>query len=57
MVGHGPHSTTSGSRWHPTGIWDSGLVLFQYSHTFPQAGTFHYFCRAHYETGTVIVDP
>ena len=42
-----PHTTTS-----TTGIWDSGLSPplsygQSYSHYFPTAGTFPYFCRIH----------
>jgi plastocyanin len=52
------HSTTSGSGRVPDGTWDSGAHYhYRFTHVFPQAGTFHYFCTVHHETGTVVVDP
>ncbi len=57
MFAQGPHSTTSGSWGAPDGNWDSGLVSSQFSHVFPRAGTFHYYCRAHGERGTIVVVP
>jgi plastocyanin len=60
-----PHSTTSGSCpggvCAPDGIWDSGIHSppQTFSHMFPAAGTFTYYCRVHLSTmqGTVIVNP
>ena len=43
------HSSTSGTPGQPSGFWDSG-VLNQgatFSHTFPAAGSFPYFCSPH----------
>jgi len=43
------HSSTSGTPGAPSGFWDSG-VLNQgatFSHTFPAAGSFPYFCTPH----------
>ena len=57
----GFHSTTSGTcptSCTPDGIWDSGVGSgMTFSHTFPQAGTFPYFCLSHgaMMQGTVIV--
>jgi plastocyanin len=43
------HSTTSGTPGNPDGMWDSGVhnTGFVFSHTFPAAGTFAYFCSVH----------
>jgi plastocyanin/glucose/arabinose dehydrogenase len=43
------HTTTSGTPGMPSGLWDSGLhnTGFRFSHTFPSAGTFPYFCTVH----------
>ena len=57
----GSHSTTSGTctaTCTEDGIWDSGVgVGMTFTHTFPQAGTFPYFCEVHgaMMQGTVIV--
>jgi plastocyanin len=61
----GPHSTTSGSCpggvCAPDGIWDSMIHSppQTFSHTFPAAGTFTYYCRVHLASmqGTVVVNP
>ena len=60
-----PHSTTSGSCpggiCSPDGNWDSMINSppHTFSHTFPAAGTFTYYCRVHLSLmqGTVIVNP
>jgi plastocyanin len=46
------HSTTSGScpggACQPDGQWDSGAAQgITFTHTFPQAGSFPYFCTVH----------
>jgi plastocyanin len=43
------HSSTSGTPGQPDGMWDSGVhnTGFVFSHTFPTAGTFAYFCSVH----------
>lgn len=58
----GFHSTTSGAcpggTCQPSGVWDSGAGSgMTFSHTFPQAGSFPYFCSAHgaMMQGTVVV--
>ncbi len=57
----GFHSTTSGScagACTPDGRWDSGSGSgMTFSHTFPQAGQFPYFCTVHQSLmqGIVIV--
>ena len=57
----GLHSTTSGTcaaTCTEDGTWDSGAGSGPtFSHTFPQAGTFPYFCEVHgaMMQGTVIV--
>jgi plastocyanin len=47
----GTHSTTSGRcalGCVGDGIWDSGVLSGgSFSHTFPTAGTFPYFCQVH----------
>jgi plastocyanin len=58
-----PHSTTSGPcpPCSPDGNWDSNThsAPNEFSHSFPAAGTFSYYCRVHgtQMTGTVIVNP
>lgn len=49
------HSVTSGNGGQPDGIFDSGLHMdpFTFSHTFPDPGTFNYFCIPHYSMGMV----
>ena len=48
-----PHSTTSGTCSGicvPDGVWNSGIVSslpHSFTHTFPAAGTFSYFCLVH----------
>ena len=56
------HSTTSGScgggNCQASGLWDSGVGSnMTFNHTFPQAGTFPYFCHVHgaMMQGTVVV--
>jgi plastocyanin len=55
------HSVTSGTNGASNGLFDSGLhksSTFTFSFTFPNAGTFAYFCTPHFEfgmTGTVTV--
>jgi plastocyanin len=54
------HSTTSGVCCTPDGMWDSGTrSTGSFSHTFPTAGTFPYFCTVHGSmmTGTIVVNP
>jgi 6-phosphogluconolactonase len=43
------HSSTSGTPGNPDGLWDSGVqnIGFTFSHTFPSAGTFTYYCTVH----------
>jgi plastocyanin len=43
------HSTTSGTPGQPSGFWDSGILSSgaTFSYTFPNAGSFPYFCSAH----------
>jgi plastocyanin len=52
-------SVTSGINDVPNGLFDAGIHLMPhtFSYTFPNPGTFHYFCRVDPEmmTGTVIV--
>jgi plastocyanin len=55
-----PHSVTSGSGGVSNGLFDSGIHqsnTFTFSHTFPTAGTFPYFCSVHFTAmkGTVTV--
>jgi plastocyanin len=54
------HSTTSGNPGVPNGLWDSGILNQGaiFSHTFNTAGSFPYYCSAHWQfgmTGTVTV--
>jgi plastocyanin len=54
------HTVTSGSNGTASGLFDSGLhrAPFSFSVTFPNTGTFPYFCTLHYTmgmTGTVTV--
>lgn len=54
------HSVTSGAGGVGDGLFDSGAhaAPFTFSFTFPNVGTFEYFCRPHYSmgmTGTVRV--
>jgi len=56
------HTTTSGTTSggpNPDGVWDSGALNSgaSYSHTFPSAGTFPYYCAPHYSfmTGSITV--
>ncbi len=57
----GTHSTTSGAcplGCVADGLWDSGVLSGgDFSHTFPTAGTFPYFCLVHggMMQGTVVV--
>jgi plastocyanin len=43
------HSSTSGNPGVPNGLWDSGILNqgATFSHTFPSAGSFPYFCSPH----------
>jgi len=43
------HSVTSGTPGSPSGLFDSGIhnVGFTFSFTFPNPGTFNYFCQPH----------
>jgi len=43
------HSSTSGTPGLPNGLWDSGILNqgATFSHTFPSAGSFPYFCSPH----------
>ena len=55
-----PHSSTSGNCCTADGQWDSGVKSSgSFSHKFPSAGTFRYFCTVHgaMMTGTVTVNP
>lgn len=49
------HSVTSGSNGHPDGFFDSGIHKdpFTFSFTFPNAGTFPYYCIPHLSMGMV----
>ena len=49
------HSATSGTPGQPDGIFDSGIqsVPFTFSHTFPTAASFPYFCTRHGAMGMV----
>jgi plastocyanin len=49
-----PHSVTSGNGGASNGLFNSGLQqsnTFTFSHTFPTAGTFPYFCILHFDDG------
>jgi plastocyanin len=54
-----PHSVTAGAPGSPTGDFDSGIhnSPFNFSHTFPDAGSFPYYCSYHgiAMTGSVAV--
>lgn len=55
----GFHSVTSGNCCNPDGNFDSGTMSSgSFSHTFPAAGTFPYFCTVHGSmmTGMVVVN-
>jgi plastocyanin len=43
------HSSTAGTPGQPSGFWDSGILNqgATFSHTFPTAGSFPYFCSPH----------
>ena len=45
----GGHSSTSGTPGQPSGFWNSGILNngATFSHTFPTAGSFPYFCSPH----------
>lgn len=56
----GIHSTTSGNCCSGDGRWNSGTMSSgSFSHSFPSAGSFPYFCTVHGSmmTGTVVVNP
>ena len=54
------HSVTSGTPSHPTNLFNSGIQVFPYSFdvTFPDAGSFPYYCMVHgaLMTGSVEVN-
>ena len=53
-----PHSVTSGTPAAPDSMFDRGIQMTgTFSFTFPNSGTFQYFCRVHLAamTGTVTV--
>jgi plastocyanin len=57
----GPHSVTSGVPGTPDGLFDSGAPQSagaSFTHAFPTAGTYHYYCTVHgaMMTGTVTVN-
>ncbi len=49
------HSVTSGGNGNPDGLFDSGVQKdpFTFSFTFPNEGTFPYFCRPHLSMGMI----
>jgi plastocyanin len=49
------HSATSGANGRSDGLFDSGThpAPFTFSFTFPNTGTFPYFCAPHYSMGMV----
>jgi plastocyanin len=56
----GFHSVTSGNCCNPDGNFNSGTMSSgSFSHTFPAAGSFPYFCTVHGSlmTGMVMVNP
>ena len=52
-AGEMAHSVTSGANGVPSGLFDTGNVAapFTFSFTFPNPGTFDYFCRIHLSIG------
>jgi plastocyanin len=56
-----PHTTTSGANGVSDGLWNSGTMApgDSFTHVFPTAGTFPYFCAIHFSTagmkGRIIV--
>ncbi len=58
-VGAVAHTTTSGSRAAPGGLWNEVLdVGASYTRTFDTPGTFAYFCVIHVgQNGKVTVNP
>jgi plastocyanin len=58
-VGSEYHTTTSGSRPTPSGVWDAVLDVGEtYTRTFDTPGTFNYFCLIHVgQNGKVTVNP
>ena len=56
----GSHTTTSGTFPTPDGMWNQTLSADSPTEvTFPEAGTFNYFCRFHgdFMSGRVVVEP
>jgi plastocyanin len=54
-----PHTSTSGTCCTKDGLWDSGIKTSgNFTHQFPSAGTFPYYCTLHGAamTGTVVVN-
>ena len=52
------HTVTSGMPGSPDGVFNSGDLTInrEFSHTFTQTGTFHYYCMHHAGmTGTIVV--
>jgi hypothetical protein len=49
------HTVTSGSNGNANGMFESGLhgTGFTFSFTFPNAGTFDYYCSVHFSMGMV----
>jgi plastocyanin len=49
------HTVTSGTPGHPSGLFDTGIRSsgFTFSFTFPEAGTFSYYCIPHGSFGMV----
>ena len=49
------HTVTSGKKGKGDGLFDSGIhaAPFTFSFTFPDPGTFEYFCRIHYSMGMI----
>ena len=47
------HSVTSGANGVASGLFDTGNVSapFTFSYTFPNPGTFDYYCRIHLSMG------
>jgi plastocyanin len=56
----GPHTVVSGSGGTPDGLFSSGAPQStgNFTHTFPTAGTYPYYCTVHGASmsGTVIVN-
>src|SRR5262245_10321219 len=53
------HTTVSGQPGAPDGLWNSGFLSGSqsFSHTFPSAGTFPYYCTLHtFMTASITVE-